>query len=183
MEWPCELRAHIQVTAVTELRCGLFQQKLAFLCVMRIVAIDARHPASQVRRPPIVVVLRTILVTIQAASADLRRGSVLKRENLALVAAAVHMGLAWPMACLAALPFRPRVGSELRRHGGRKMRGLFEVRRYFVVTGLTGVRPHVQRGIGRPHVVCLTCRCFCLFFGRFFVTSVAQRNENQSQGG
>src|SRR6516165_7914641 len=39
MKWPCELRAHIEVTVVTELWRGLFQQKLSFFCVVGIVAI------------------------------------------------------------------------------------------------------------------------------------------------
>jgi len=181
MKGSCELRAHIQVTAVTQLRCRLFQQKLAFFCVVGIVAIDARNPALQVRRPPIIVVLRTVLVAIEATRTDLCRRSVLKGENLALVAAAIHMGLAWSVAGLATLPLRPPMSCKLRRHGGRKMRRLFEVGSDFVVTSFTGIRSHVQCGIGWPHVVCLACRSLCL--GRFFIASMSQGNENERQRG
>ena len=90
------------------------------------MAFYARDSALQVSRPPIVVLFLTVLVAIQAARADLRGRSIFKCKDLGLVAAAVHVSFPWAVARLATLPFGPRVGIELARHGCGNMRCVFE---------------------------------------------------------
>jgi len=159
MKWPGELGAHIQMACVTELRRRLFEQEFAFSCMVWGVAVDAGNSALQMGRAAKIVLLMAVGVTVQAARADLHRRRVLERKDLGLVSAPIHVRLTGAVARFTTLPFGPRVGIELRRHRGGKMRRLFEVRRYFVVTRFASICSHVQRGIGRPHVLRLACRC------------------------
>ena len=73
MKWPGELRLYVQMARETKLRRCLFQQKIAFLAVVRVVAIRARNAALQVGGTTVIVLLVRVLVAIQAARADLRR--------------------------------------------------------------------------------------------------------------
>lgn len=121
-----ELRANLQMAAVAQPWCSLFQQEFFFFRVMRVVAIGAGYSAFQMGRPAIIVVLCAVLVAIQAARADLRGRSIFKCKDLGLVPAAVHVSFPWAVARLATLPFGPRVGIELARHGCGNMRCVFE---------------------------------------------------------
>ena len=96
---------HLQVALVTELGLLLPHQMLRFLGIVRIVAVGAADIVLQVRGAPEVCVLSAVLVTAQAARADLLGGRVLEREDLGFVAAAFHVFLAGTVARFTAVPF------------------------------------------------------------------------------
>jgi hypothetical protein len=64
MKWPGELSAHIQMARVTELRRRLFEQELAFSCMVRGVAVDAGDSALQMGRAAKIVLLVAVGVTV-----------------------------------------------------------------------------------------------------------------------
>ena len=105
-----KLCAHIHVAAVAQFRRLRFHQKLAFLCVMRRVAINATYAVRQMHGAVVVTVLFGVLVAPQAARTGLLWRRVLERENLALVPSTVHMFFARSMTRLTPMPSRPLVG-------------------------------------------------------------------------
>src|SRR5262249_35061999 len=65
-----ECLLHLQVAVETELGLLLAQQVLGFLGIVRIVAVGAADIVLQVRGAPEVCVLSAVLMTAQAARAD-----------------------------------------------------------------------------------------------------------------
>src|ERR1700674_704651 len=118
MERPVELLLLVQVAAVTEV--GLFQlhQKLAFCGMVRVVAVRTSHAVLQVRRPLEVAVFFAVLVTIEAARADLFCRDALERKYLALVPAALDVRFSRAVAGFAAMP----LGALLRIERGHEVR-------------------------------------------------------------
>jgi len=100
-----ELLFGFKVTAVTKLRLAFLHQKLTLLLSVRVVAIGAADIALQMRRPSEVAVLFAVLMTGEAARADLFRRSVSEREYFRLVSAAIDMLFSRPVTGFAALPF------------------------------------------------------------------------------
>src|SRR5580765_1335739 len=98
VKWPGKLSADIQMARVTEFRRGLFEQKLAFSCMVRGVAIDAGDSALQMGRAAKIVLLMAVGVTVQAARTDLHRRRVLESKDLGLVPAPIHVRLTGAMA-------------------------------------------------------------------------------------
>lgn len=179
MKWPGELRLYIQVAAEAQLWRGLFQQELLFLCVVGVVAFNARNPTLQVGRASVVVVFPTILVAIEAAGAYLGRGDIFKGENLGFVATAIYVSFARSVARFATLPFGAGMGIELGCHSGCKVWCILEVFGQFVMAGLAGIRPNIKSWIGGPRVFRLVRR-LCVFCRRFFVTGVDNGNDRQN---
>src|SRR5262245_18881018 len=68
---------HLQVAVETELRLLLPHQVLRFLGIVRIVAVGAADIVLQVRGAPEVCLLSAVLMTAQAARADIFGGRVL----------------------------------------------------------------------------------------------------------
>jgi hypothetical protein len=95
------------MAAVTKLWLLLFHQELAFLRIMRRVAVRATHVVLEMGGSSEVAVLLTVGMTAKTTLADFLCGGVLKSEDLRFVATAVDMGLTWTMACLAAMPLGP----------------------------------------------------------------------------
>lgn len=160
MEWPDELRLHIQMTRVTKLWRRLFQQELALFGVMWGMAVNAGNTALQVRRSPVIALLVAVLVAIQATRADLRGRGVLKCENLRLVPAAVHVRLAGPVARFATMPLGAIVSFEFSLHRGYEVWSFLKVRVDFVVAGLAGIGADIKRRIRRPHIFCFLRVCW-----------------------
>jgi hypothetical protein len=153
VERTSELRAHVHVTGVTKLWRGLFQQKFIFLRVMRRMAVDARHATLQVGRAPIIALIVTALVTIQAARADVRRRSVFKGEDLRFIAPAVHVFFAGAMTCFATMPLGALVGIELSIHGGGEVRSVYKIIVDVFVAGLAGLRANIECRITQADII------------------------------
>jgi hypothetical protein len=117
MERPVELLLGFKVAPVAELRLLFLHQELAFLRVMRRVAIDATHVILHVCGSREVAVLFAIGVADKAPPTDLLCGSILEREDLRLVATSFDVRLPGPMAGFAAVPFRTilRIEGSLRK--------------------------------------------------------------------
>src|SRR5262249_50177846 len=109
-----ECLLHLQVAVETELGLLLAQQVLVFLGIVRIVAVGAADIVLQVRGAPEVCVLSAVLMTAQAARADVFGGRVFEREDLGFVAAAFHVFLAGTVARFTAVPFGSSPGVERR---------------------------------------------------------------------
>src|SRR5271169_6757708 len=120
MEGPVELLLLVQVAAVAQIRLFRFQQKLAFFCVVWVVAVGTTHTVLEVDGAREIAVLLSILVAVQAPCANLLRRHALERKNFGLVAAAVHVGFPRTMARFAAMPFRALLGIQ----SGYKVRGI-----------------------------------------------------------
>ena len=148
MEGPCELRADVLMARVTKLWRFRLHQELAFLGVMRRVAVDTGDAVGEMHGAVVVAVLLGVLVAAEAAGASLLRGSVLKSEDLGDIAAAVDMGFARAVAGFASVPLDAFVGIELGIHGGGEVRSLLKARVDFVVAGLAGVGACVEGGVG-----------------------------------
>ncbi len=164
MEGPRKLRAHVHVTRVTEFRRLRLHQELAFLRVVRRVAVNAGDAVGQVHRAVIVPMLFGVLMAPQAARAGLLRGSVFEGEDLGLVTPAVDMLFTRAVTSLAAMPFHALVSVEFRVHRGGEVRGGGEV----CVDALRGRScrcPRQHRGQDRsepriwPRLEVLSCSC------------------------
>ena len=143
-----ELLLHFLMTAVTQLRGLLLHQELAFVRVMRRVAVNTTHIVLQVHGPTEIAVFFPIGVAAQTAGTDCLSGRILEREDLGLVSAALDMVFAWSVASLAAMPFR----TFLRVQCCYKMRGVFialieALGRHVFVAGFADLRSHVLRRI------------------------------------
>ena len=114
MERPFELLFFIEMAGVAKIRLLHLQKVLAFLGMVRIMAVRAAHTILQVNGAGIIAVLFAILVAVEAPRANLLRCGVLKREDLGLVTPAFHMLLAGTMASLATVPFGPVLRVERR---------------------------------------------------------------------
>ena len=68
----CELRSHILVAAVTQLRCLLFHQELAFLGMVGRMTIEAAYAVCQVSGTVEIALFAIVLMTAQAALAGVR---------------------------------------------------------------------------------------------------------------
>lgn len=158
VEGPVKLLLGFQVAAVAQLRLLLLHQELAFFRVVRIVTIRAANIILQVRRAPKIAVLFTVLVAHQASRADVFRRSILERENLAFVSAAIHVGLARAMAGFATVPFRPLPSIQRGGEVGRILVVFKKIlRRHVFVARFTRFRTNVERRIRWLRVG------FCLF--------------------
>lgn len=149
MEGPVELLFLVKVAGVAKIRLLGLQQELAFFRVVRIMTVRAAHAILKVSGAREISMLFAILVAVEAARADLRGRSVLERENLRLVSAALDVFLAGAVARFATMPFRAFFLIEQR----------YVVRRIFValekpldghvfVAGFAGFGADVKRGIG-----------------------------------
>lgn len=90
---------------VTQLGLLLPQQELSFLGAVRIVAVGAADIVLKVRGAAEVRVLSAVLMTAQAARADVFGGYALEREDLGFVAATLYVFLAGTVARFTAVPF------------------------------------------------------------------------------
>ena len=88
---------------------------------MRVVTVGAADIVLQVRGACEVAVFFAAFMTIEAAGADFRGGSVFESEDFGFVAAAFDVGFSRAVAGFAAMPF----GAFLCVHGGYKMRRVF----------------------------------------------------------
>ena len=140
VEGPGELLLLVEVAAVAKQRLLFLHEKLALFGVVGIVAVCAADIVLQMRRAAKITVLFAVLVTIEATCADVRGGSILKRENLCLVPAALHVRFPGPVAGFAAMPFRPLLGIQ-RGHKVRRCLVVFVeiLRRHVLVAGLAGL--------------------------------------------
>src|SRR5579859_875348 len=153
MERSVELLLLIQVAAVAECWLLIFQQKLALLCMVRVVAIRAGHSVLKVDGACIIAVLLPILMAIEAAGADLLCRCALKRENLSLISAAFDVCFPWPMASFATMPLR----AFLCIQGRHIVRSIFKVLEEILgghvrMAGLARFSAYVKRGIRRARV-------------------------------
>ena len=98
--------------------------------------------------------LFAILMTVEAARADLCSGSVLEGKDLSLVSPALDVCLSRSMTCLAAVPFWALLCVE---RGGKMWGALIileeVLRGHIFVAGFAGFRAYVQRRISRAHVL------------------------------
>ncbi len=153
MERPVELLLLIQVAAVAECWLLLLQQKLALFCMVGVVAIGAGHSVLKVDGACIIAVLLSVLMAIEAASADLLCRCAFEGKNLGLISSALDVSFPWPVASFATMPLR----AFLRIHGRHKVRGVFKVleeilRRHVRMAGLARLSAYVKRGIRRARV-------------------------------
>src|SRR5271165_4012535 len=102
-----ELRPHVHVAAVAQLRRRFLQQKLGLFRMMWRMAIDAGHAALQVGRARVVALFVAALVAGQAASADLFGRGALECEDFRFVASPIHVGFTWAVAAFASVPLGP----------------------------------------------------------------------------
>lgn len=167
-----EFGTHARVACVTEVRRLSLHQVLAFLGVVRRVAINARDAVGQVRRAVIVSMLFGVLVAAKAASAGLLRRGVFKGIDFGFIAAAVDVLFPRAMASLAAMPLHAFVRVELRVHGGGEVGRSGEMGVEVLVAGLAGIGTHVKRRVGWPDIFLrLLCLRFSLFRGFAFVVT------------
>src|SRR5579859_925826 len=177
-----ELLLDLQVTPVAELWLAGLQQVLALLRVVRVMAIRAGDAVDHVLRAREVTVLLPVLVAVQAPRADVRGRSILEPENLGLVAPALHVCFARPVASLAAVPLRTSLGVQR----GYKVRRSFVVLeevlcRHVLVAGLAGFRAHVKRRIRRTRIL-FPLLLAGLGLITVLVRSGPKRRGNQTQG-
>jgi len=161
MEGPVELLLLVQVAAVAQIRLFRFQQKLAFFCVVRVMAVGTTYAVLEVDGAREIAMLLSILVAVQAPGADLLRRNTLERKNLGLVAAAVDVGLPRTMARFAAMPFRAFL---LVQHG-HIVRGIFVALEkpfdwHVFVAGFARLGTDIERGIRLAHIA-LLIRLIC----------------------
>lgn len=158
MEWPHELRAHIHMARVTELRRFRFHQKLTLLGMVRRVAIDTRNAIGQMYRAIVVCMFLGVLMASQTARTGLLRRGVLKGEDFGLVSAPINVSLPGAMTCLAPLPFHPFVRFQLAFHGGDEVRSAFEIGIEILMACLAGIGTHVKPWIRRSNIRLLLIR-------------------------
>src|ERR1051325_1103835 len=157
-----EFRTHAHVACVTKVRGLSLHQVLAFLGVVRSVAINAPDAIGQVHRAVIVSMLFGVLVAAKAAGAGLLRRGVFKCKDFGFVAAALDVLLPRTMASLAAMPLHAFVRVELRVHGGGEVGCSGEIGIEVLVAGLAGIGTHVKCRVGWPGIL---LRLVCLRFG------------------
>src|ERR1700752_2693372 len=145
-----EFRTQAHVACVTEVARVSLHQVLAFLGVVRRVAINARDAVGQVHRAVIVPMLFGVLVAAQAAGAGLLRCGVLKGKDFGLFAAAVAVLFPRAVTRRAAMPLHAFLRVELCVHGGGEVGRSGEMRIDLLMAGLAGIGTHVKRRVGWP---------------------------------
>src|SRR5215471_7775017 len=155
----CELRAHILVAAIAQLRRLLLHEELTFLGMVWRVTVEATNAVCQVRGTVVIALVASVLMTAQTALAGVRRRSVLKGINLCLVPAAVHVLLARAVASFTPMPFHSLVRFQLPLHGGGEVCRAFEIRIDVLMACLAGIGTHILSRIGRRNI------CFGLIRG------------------
>jgi hypothetical protein len=113
MKRPGKLGLHVHVARVTKLRGFRFHQELAFLGMVRRMAIDAGHAVREMHGTVVVAVFLGVLVAPQAASAGFLRRAALEREDFRFVPTAIHVLFARAMARFTTVPFRAFVRGQL----------------------------------------------------------------------
>src|SRR5690242_866399 len=156
MKGPVELLLLVEMAGVAERRLTLFQEKLAFFCVMGIMAINAADSVLEVNRARVIAVFLPVLVAIQAARTDFRSRGSFKRKNLGFVSATVHVGFTRAMTRLAPMPF----GALFRIQSSHEMRRILEalvkaLGRHVLVAGFACFRPNVLGRIRGPRIFLL----------------------------
>ena len=164
-----ELLLHFLMAAVAQLRRLLSHQELTLFCMVRRVAIDATHVVLEVGGARKITMLFAIVMTRQAACADLLCGCIFKGKNLRLVAAPIHVLLARSMAGLATMPLRPL----LRVQGRNKMAGVFEalikaLRGRIFMAGFADFYAYVLGEVGRGLILGLLVFVCVLVLALFF---------------
>ncbi len=104
MEGPSKLLLCLEMAAVAELWLFRFHQKLAFLRMMRRVAVRATHIVLEMGGARVVAVLLAVRMASEATVADLLRRRILERENLRLIPATIDVGFPWTVTRLASMP-------------------------------------------------------------------------------
>ncbi len=104
MEGAIELLLHFLVAAIAKQRRLFLHQELAFLRMVRRVAVYAAHVVLQVRGTSVVAVLLSVRVASQAACADFLGRGILECKDLRFIAATVDVSFPWTVACFAAVP-------------------------------------------------------------------------------
>src|SRR5438093_731685 len=102
MKWPGKFADGFLMTRVAKLRLSLSQQKLPFRKVMCRVAIQAAYVAALMGRAQKIAVFLAVLVALEAALHDFRRGNFLEAEDFRRVALALDVCPSRPMAAFAA---------------------------------------------------------------------------------
>jgi len=175
----CELRSHILVAAVAQLRRLFFHQELAFLGMMGRMTIEATNAVCQVRGTVVIALFAIVLMTAQTALAGVRGRSVLKGINLCLVPATLHVLLARAVASFTTVPFHSLVRFQLPLHGGGEVSRGFKIRIDVLMTRLAGIGTHIESGIGRRNICFGLIRGFGLLCGVLFVVGLGTRNRRQ----
>jgi hypothetical protein len=106
MEGPSKLLLCLEMAAIAKLWLLLFHQQLAFLRIMRRVAVRATDVVLEMGGSSEVAVLLTVGVTAKTTFADFLRGGVLKTEDFRFVAASVDVLFARSVTSFASVPFR-----------------------------------------------------------------------------
>ena len=139
-----ELRFDFQVAGIAELGLALHEQELTLLGMVRRVAIGAAHVVDPVHRAGEIAVFFAVLVTVQAALADLLGSRLLEDEDLGLVAATIHVVGAGPVAGLAA----HRLGAGAFPERRLPVWGLLKILVDILVAGLASLCTSVSRHLG-----------------------------------
>jgi hypothetical protein len=121
-----ELLLGFEMAAVAKLWLLLLHQKLAFLRIMRRVAVRATNVVLEMRGSSEVAVLLAVGMTPETTLADFLGRGILEAENLRFVAASVDMLLSWPVASFASVPLRTLLRVQRCDDVRRRFEGLVE---------------------------------------------------------
>jgi len=143
MKGAIELLFGFQMAAVAKLWLLLLHKPLAFLGMVRRMAVDASNIVLQMRRTSEITVFFSIGMTVKARLAGRLRRNGLKSEYLRLVPTAFDMFLAGTMTGFAALPLRPALVLEC----GNEVRRSLKVLEDVFVTSFASFGAHVERWV------------------------------------
>ena len=176
-----ELLLCFEMTAVAQLWLLLFHQELAFLRIMRRVAVRAADVVLQMGGARKITVLFAVGVTAKTTLADFLCGDVLKAEDFRFVASAVDVGLPWTVTCLAAMPLGPLPCIQSRDVVRRIFIALEEAFGWHVfMAGLAGFGSDVKRRVGGT-LVRFRLACGLRLTPVLLRSSGDNQNENQPQ--
>lgn len=170
-----ELLLRFQMTAVAQLRLLVFHQELAFLRIVRRVAVGATDVVLQMGGACKIAVFLAVGMAAQTTLADFLRGGVLKAKDLRFVASPVDVGLSRTVTCLAAMPLGPFFCIQSRD----VVRGIFIALEeafgwHVFVAGLAGFRSDVKRRVGGTLIRFTLAGRFC-----FVLVLLSQSGKNE----
>jgi hypothetical protein len=183
-----ELLLGFEMAAVAELGLLLLHQKLAFLRIMRRVAVRAANVVLEMCGSSEVAVLLAVGMTPKTTLTDFLGRGILEGENPRFVAAAVDVLFSWPVASFAAVPLRTLLRVQRCDHVRRRFEGLVEtLGGHVFVAGLAGFSSYVKRRVGGTLVCFRLARGLCLVVlrqtGKDGQDRTGRREKNQGPMG